>query len=265
MSWPRVLLFAVVTAVYTGIVCLIPPLKNTSLSDIGVTLECWILFALLIITNCKTRLEASLKCFVFFLVSQPLIYLVQAPFVGWEIFRYYPRWFFITLLTFPGAAVAFLVKKQNWPGTLVLCAATVYLGWQGVWYFRSALDRFPFHLLSALFCFALAITLILLLLDGKKHRIAALTVTAALTLGFAAVGAVLNGGAQSVLTLPEGEWTASVEDSQVLSVVMEDGSRAVLTSLKNGATYVSFENADGEILTYSVVANRQNLQIGTVD
>ncbi len=265
MSWPRVLLFAVVTAVYTGLVCLIPPLKNTSLSDIGVTLECWVLFALLIITNCKTWWEASLKCFVFFLVSQPLIYLVQAPFTGWWIFQYYRRWFFITLLTIPGAAVAFLVKKQNWLGTLVLCVATGYLGWQGVSYFRAALGRFPFHLLSALFCFALAVVLILLLLDGKKHRIAALAVTAVLTLGFAGAAAALNGGAHAELTLPDGAWTVSVEDPEILSVEIEDGSRAVLTSLKNGATYVSFESADGEILDYSVVADRRNLQISLTD
>ena len=93
-TWGRVLLFAAVTSILTAAVLRIPGLNDTSIAQLGVTLECWFLFALLIIMNCETPLEAGIKTFVFFLVGQPLIYLIQVPFYfdGWNIFRFYPRW-----------------------------------------------------------------------------------------------------------------------------------------------------------------------------
>ncbi len=41
--------------------------------------------------------------FFFFLISQPLIYLLQVPFssMGFELFIYYKYWFIWTLLTIP--------------------------------------------------------------------------------------------------------------------------------------------------------------------
>ena len=97
MTWPKVLIFAVISAVYTAAVNLIPALSDTSLQDIAINPECWLLFAVFIIMNCGTWKEASLKCFVFFLVSQPLIYLIEVPFnsMGWGVFRNYGYWFMI--------------------------------------------------------------------------------------------------------------------------------------------------------------------------
>ena len=61
--------------------------------------------AMYIILNCDSPLEAGKKTFIFFLISQPLIYLVQVPFswLHWAIFVYYPTWGILTLFTFPGA------------------------------------------------------------------------------------------------------------------------------------------------------------------
>lgn len=109
IRWSRVIILAVITAVYTAVINLMPFLKETSFQDIAISLECWILFAVFIIVNCKNWWEASLKCFVFFLISQPLIYLIEVPFnsLGWRIFQYYKYWFIMTVLTLPGAVVAF--------------------------------------------------------------------------------------------------------------------------------------------------------------
>ena len=62
-------------------------LADTSLQDPGIYLEAWFVLALFVILNCGSALEAGKKCFVFFLISQPLIYLVQVPFafLGWGI------------------------------------------------------------------------------------------------------------------------------------------------------------------------------------
>ena len=77
MSWRNVILFAVGTAVITTIFLVVPIFKDTSFERMGVTFEAWIFFAVIIMANCKTPLDSALKTFVFFLISQPLIYLFQ--------------------------------------------------------------------------------------------------------------------------------------------------------------------------------------------
>ena len=110
MSWLKVIIFSISTAVLTAVLNLIPFLNNTSFQDIAISYECWILFAIYIIVNCQKWYEAALKTFVFFLISQPLIYLIEVPFddMGFQLFTYYKFWFILTLLTLPGAASAFL-------------------------------------------------------------------------------------------------------------------------------------------------------------
>ncbi|MEK5186196.1 hypothetical protein [Solibacillus sp. FSL W7-1324] len=81
MTWPRVIFFALFTAVYTALINQVSLLKDTSFQDIAIYVDWWILFAVFIIVNCEKWWEAALKCFVFFLVSQPLIYLIEVPFL----------------------------------------------------------------------------------------------------------------------------------------------------------------------------------------
>ena len=182
MTWLRVILFAVITAVVTAGLNEIRFLNDTSFQDIAIAFECWFLFAVFIIVNCKTWWEASLKTFIFFLISQPLIFLLEVPFepLGWELFvLYYPRWFKLTLLTLPGAAIAFLVKKQKWYSVPVLCVATSYLAFVAVMYLQSVIGHFPHHLISCVFCIALAVFFILVLFDKKSLRLSSFAVTAA--------------------------------------------------------------------------------------
>ena len=80
MSWLTVILFAVATAVLSAVFLLVPVFQNTSFARMGETFEARIFFAIIIMANCKKPLESALKTFVFFVVSQPLIYLFQVPF-----------------------------------------------------------------------------------------------------------------------------------------------------------------------------------------
>lgn len=89
MTWPIVCGFAVIIGVYVGVINQIPILHDTSFQDIAVTLEWWVLFAVLIVSNCKSAWEAGLKCLVFFLISQPVIYLVELPAIGLDKALYY--------------------------------------------------------------------------------------------------------------------------------------------------------------------------------
>ena len=174
MSWVRVIIFAVLTALYTGIALSINLLDNTSFQDIGVYLDWWFIFAIIVIVNCEKWFEASLKCFVFFLISQPLIYLIQVPFnpLGWGIFMYYRHWFIITLMTIPGAAVAFLLKKKNWLSAAILCVPIIYFSNAFVSYFAWFTRSVPHHILSSIFCLACTICLPHYLLEEKKHKAA---------------------------------------------------------------------------------------------
>lgn len=59
ITWPKLIIFAVVTGVYTGVMASLPITKDTSFADISITFECWILFGIIIIVNStKLILEA---------------------------------------------------------------------------------------------------------------------------------------------------------------------------------------------------------------
>ena len=172
ISWKKLILLAVIVAVITAVMLIIPFLENTSFQDIGVYLDWWFVFAVFIIINCDKWYEASLKCFVFFLISQPLIYLLQVPFshLGIHIFMYYKTWFIFTLLTLPGAAVAFLVKKKNWYSALVLMVPIYYYANMAVSYIAMAIRHFPHHLLSGILAVVFAGIFIFGILEEKKHK-----------------------------------------------------------------------------------------------
>lgn len=253
MTWRRVVIFALVTAVYTALINQVPFLRDTSFQDIAVMPECWLLFAIFIIVNCGKCVEAMLKCFVFFLISQPLIFLIEVPFSerGWELFGYYPYWFRLTLLTLPGAAAAFLLKRKDWLSVLVLTGASAYLAYTCLYYSHMAAADFPHHLLSAVFCAALAVFLIFVLLDAKKHRAAALAVFAVLT----AVSIFVTAPEKSQTLYLEGdEWTYSTTDGDVAEIRL-DGAHAELTAKKSGSALVVFTAPDGTERSFYVTVS----------
>ena len=154
MSWPVTVMYAVAAALLTSIFLILPVFKDTSFARMGVTFEAWIFFAVIIMANCRTPLESALKTFVFFLISQPLIYLIQIPFtvLGWRIFMYYRYWFIWTLLTLPMAYIGWYITKKNWLSLLILAPVLCYLTWLYVDGFRTAYSHFPRMLVMALFC-----------------------------------------------------------------------------------------------------------------
>ena len=176
MSWVKVILFAVVTAVVTSMFLLLPIFDNTSFREMGVSFEAWILFAVIIMTNCKKPLESALKTFVFFLISQPLIYLIQVPFsdMGWSLFGYYKYWFIWTLATFPMALVGWYLKKRNWLSLLILSPMICLLAFFGCGYVSRTIVDFPSHIISAVFCFGQIILYLYALFDDMKQRLVGL-------------------------------------------------------------------------------------------
>ena len=199
MTWKVTLAFAVVMGVFTAVMAMWVPNGN-SFHQIAVSLEAWILCAIVIITNCETPKEAALKTFVFFLISQPLVYLLQVPFswMGWRLFMYYPYWFRITLLTLPAALIGWYIKKDNVFSALILSVMLVLLAFLGVRYAQDTWRHFPNHLISTLFCFGQIPLLIFGVFRDKKAILTASAISIAAVVIFAA--SVLRGPTMNVET-----------------------------------------------------------------
>ena len=154
LTWPRLIIAAAAIGLIVGGIMLIPVSDQSSLKDIGTNFEWWIFFGTLIVANSKNPVDSAAKAFVFFLISQPLIYLVQVPFssLGWGLFGYYKYWFLWTLATIPMGAVGHFVRRGDMISAFILTPMNVFLAFHMVGYARSALTDPPNHLASAIFC-----------------------------------------------------------------------------------------------------------------
>ena len=193
MGWPVVILLAVGAAVLTAAVLILPVFKDTSFERIGVYLEAWFVPAILIMANSEKPLESALKTFVFFLISQPLIYLLQVPFTmfGWGIFMFYKRWFIMTLATFPMAFIGWYITKRNWLSVLIFAPVLAYLGY--VAYGCAAGN--PTYILAAVFCALQIIVYVLAFFPGVLQKIVglAIPVIVAVVLSFTTTHVDLTG------------------------------------------------------------------------
>ena len=174
LTWPKVIIFAVLAGVFTAAMAIIPAAEYTSFHAITVSFEVWILFGIFIIMNSKSNLDAALKCFVFFLISQPLVYLLQVPFSyqGWGLFGYYRYWFIWTLLCFPMGFIGYYMKKGKWWGYLILLPMIVLTAYSYRTYLSDFLFSSPRYVLIALFCAAAMTLYPVLIFDNKKIKIA---------------------------------------------------------------------------------------------
>lgn len=196
MTWLNVIIFALITGIYTGLVMLVPFLDGTSFQDIGISYECWVVFAVIVVLGCKKSWEAALKCFVFFLISQPLVYLVEILFgsLTFELAgRYYLNfWLPMTFLTLPGGFIAWFCKKQNMFGAVVLGMGNAIEFIMGAYYLKCAITAFPYHLLTAIFCFASAVVMTLIIQKSKKNRIISLVIPAVIVVVLIILARVLH-------------------------------------------------------------------------
>ncbi|MGX8698359.1 MAG: hypothetical protein ACSW8F_00310 [bacterium] len=229
MRWPAVLLLAVGTAVLTALFLLLPIFKSTSFAQMGSTMEAWVFFAVLIMANCRKPLEAAVKTFVFFLVSQPLIYLFQVPFspMGWRLFGYYPYWFLLTLLTFPAAFVGWYITKRNWLSLVILAPVLLLLAAMGAGYWGTLLRHFPRMLLGVVVSFGQMVLYVLAFTESRWQKLTglALSLAAVLLLLFVSPELDLNA-------------TQFLPDDPVLTeqaeVVQEEGEEIVVSIASTG-------------------------------
>lgn len=185
LTWKKLIIFALLAGVYTAIMALLPITKDTSFEDITISFEVWILFGILIIMNSKSSKDSALKCFVFFLISQPLVYLLQVPFssLGFGIFKYYGYWFKWTILTIPMGFIGFYMKKNKWWSLLILTPMLLFLGEHYLMYLKDAIYYFPHHLLSALFCIITLLLYAIGIFKTKELKIVTTSISILIIIG----------------------------------------------------------------------------------
>ena len=173
LTWKRLIIFSVLIAIYVAAMMIVPITKDTSFRDIGTTFEWWILFGVLIIVNSKSPVDSMLKCFVFFLISQPLIYLLQVPFYdqGFKIFDYYPYWFKWTLATLPMGFIGYYIKRKDVISAIIILPVLAFLAFQGYHYLGNVISDFPHHLLTVIYCFVSILVIIYYLFDKWLYRL----------------------------------------------------------------------------------------------
>ena len=170
LSWPKLIVMAIIAGIYTAIMAMLPIASDTSLSDLTVTFEVWVFCGIFIIMNSKSPKDSALKCFIFFLISQPLVYLVQDLVKHSNLFfTYYRFWVIWTIACIPMGFIGYYMKKDKWWGLLILAPMLLLVGEEYAGYLSKTMFSFPRHLLTTIFCIC---TLIIYPLSIFKNKIA---------------------------------------------------------------------------------------------
>ena len=274
LTWPKLIIFALAAAVVTAAFAIIPGLLYTSFHTIVTTMEVWILFGILIIMNSRSNLDSALKCFVFFLISQPLIYLLQVPFSwqGWGLFRYYGYWFVWTVLCFPMGFVGYYMKKGKWWGYLILLPMIIVTASSYYNYLSDFLYSYPRYILICLFCIGAMLLYPVAIFASKKIRIAGLSVSGVLIIA-ATVICLLDPPVYSTEIMSNGEehpfdstYTVSLEDPKYGDVAIRyvesiEDYMIHADFRRAGKTVLKLTSPDGKTVEYDLVIERTKYDI----
>ena len=234
LTWKKVIIAAIILGVYTGIVAMLPITTDTSFRDIAISFEWWILFGVIIITNSRSAKDSALKCFVFFLISQPLVYLVQVPFniEGFGIFKYYPDWFKWTLLTIPMGFIGYYLKKDKWWGLFILVPVMLFLGIHYEGFLSETLTFFPHRILSTIFCLATIIIYPLYIFKNKIVKRIGVGIGVLIIIVMTVLA--INGGKNYYRT------TILISDNNN-GVAFDDSYKVYLTDPSYGSLFIVYE------------------------
>jgi len=270
MTWLRVIIFSVVTAFITALCLIVPALSNTALKEMGVSYEFWFIFAIFIVSNCEKPLEAGLKCFVFFLISQPLIYLFQQPFAEVDLIKsYYFRWFIQTLFTFPGGMIAFYIKKNNVLASLILAVAGAFMGLIGSYSAVNAIFKgdISYILYGLFFVFVAIVFGFVFFTDKKPLRIYLVIVIAViLVCSFLSFSNNKGSGEYEYDILHEGEWTIGEYSTSGINIKRVDDDTILIVHPSNkGSATVECTNKEGKTIILEIVVEKGKVTVNEIE
>ena len=268
LTWKRIIISAIVIGTSVGLLNSVSFLYDTTITDIATFFDFWIFCGIFIIMNSKSNKDSALKCFVFFLISQPLIYLCEVPFndMGWNLFIYYKPWFIWTLLCLPMGYIGYYIKKEKWYGLLILFPIMLLLGFGLSSSITNVKYSFPKHLINTLFIIASFIVYPLALFKNKKIKYFGLITSVIIMLIF---------GIKPMLTPSTYETNFKCSDENFIygdtyKVYLEDPSYGNLNveyvdSIESYCIHASFKKpGDTKIVLENPDGNKQyfNIHIG---
>ena len=265
LTWKRLIISAIVIGVCVGLLNSVPSLFDTTITDIATFFDFWIFCGIFIIMNSKSNKDAALKCFVFFLISQPLIYLAEVPFnsMGWGLFVYYKTWFIWTILTIPMGYIGYYIKKNKWYGLLILLPMLLLLGYGLGSSITNLKYSFPKHLINTLFVFVSLISYPLLLFKNKIFKYIGLTASIIIILVFglkpllspSTYDTTIRCSSETLIF--DDTYKAYLEDSS-----FGDLSIKYMDSIESYCIYASFKKpGDTKVILESPSGNKQEFKI----
>lgn len=274
LTWKKLIIFSLIAGIYTAMMALIPAVNKTSFHDITVSFEVWILFGIIIIMNSKSAKDSAAKCFVFFLISQPLVYLIQVPFsrLGFGIFIYYKYWLIWTLLTIPMGFAGYYLKKDKWWGLIILTPVLLLLGAEYYTYLRETIFYFPYHLLTTIFCFITIILYSLCIFNNRKIRIVSVIISIVIIV--AATFIAYSNRITYKINISSD--TAGIEFNDKCNVYLEDSNLGNIhieysyvmetyiisaTFTRAGKTHIILEDENGNRSSYEITVKSDNYSV----
>ena len=251
LTWPKLIIAAIIAGILTALIAIIPALRYTSFIAITVTLEIWILFGIIIIMNSRSNIDSALKCFIFFLISQPLVYLIQVPFshLGWGLFGYYKYWFIWTILCLPMGFIGYYMKQGKWWGYLILLPMILITAYSYKNYFADFQFYMPKYIIITLFCACAMILYPVLIFDDKKIKIVGATLGILAVLILSIIG-ILNPPIYSTEIMSNNDehsfddnYKVSLEDPKYGNVEIK-----YLNSIEDYVVHADFKKAGKTIL-----------------
>ena len=139
--------------------------------------------------NSKSNRDSAFKCFVFFLISQPLIYLCEVPFkeMGWGLFNYYSYWLMWTFICLPMAYIGYYMKKDKWYSLIILIPMLLLLGFGLYNTIINIKYSFPKHIIYTIFITLSLIIYPLTLFNNKIIKYIGLSISIIIILIFGTI------------------------------------------------------------------------------
>ena len=265
LSWKKIIIFAILAGIYTALMAIIPQVKHTSFNTITTTLEVWIFIGIFIIMNSKSNKDSALKCFVFFLISQPLIYLIQIPFSwqGLNLLQYYKFWFILTILCLPMGYIVYYIKKDKWWGYLILLPMILITAYSYYTYLTYFTFYCPRYILISIFCVISTIMYPIILFDNQIIKIIG-TIISGLIIICLTILVILNPYKYSTDILSQvdnqditNEYKVYLKDNKYGDVSIKyiesiDSYMIHADFAKSGKTELIIETPEGEVKKYNL-------------
>ena len=244
LNWPKVIIFAILIGIYSAVMAMLPIAKDTSFTDLTVTFEVWILFGILIIVNSKSAKDSALKCFVFFLISQPLIYIVQDIVNHSNLFfTYYKNWVPWTIATLPMGFIGYYMKKDKWWGLVfILAPMLLFVGMEYSTYLSKTMFSFPYHILTTIFCIATMLVYPIAIFNDKKLKIAGVIISTIIIIALTIL-TIMNPPIYKTSLVSSSDKDSGIVFDNTYKVYFEDESF--------GDTYIGYEEGIEDWMIYT--------------